>query len=509
MAPHFVTLSKLLAAHNALPNTPSSHAVALAQVDATEKKNEYLINEHAAVGFPTLKLYASGRLISEFDGSRDSQSMLQYIKDALLFRSSRIVEYLRTRQDLDAFLNRSADRPVVLSIFHPHYDPASVYPLHIRPCPESWHAATRRMRKISAPSVSFGAVAHHALLLPPDEQDMPRFRRVARVPFAPAIVGAPSGKRFWQAAEWWFPGVRETDSMETFMHVSTVEYSTYVVLDRFIAPVMLDTTRPLALAFVSGEGPSWTDRGFLIFSAKLRVQPRFASLYVNVSRYPEFAHYVSAVRGDEKNSSMLKRQYVVYRGGVSRPMIETFKEGSNQTVFQWLNERGKQINKSNFAIPPGVVFDLDKDSWQHIFEYDGRGVLLELYRSSCGACKRFASAYQKVARMLMPHSGALVVARLDVEKHSIPSTPKVPPLKFVPTVVYIPPGGDGILYEGARTARAVSQFARIQSETEDIPFERLSLVEIAAEYLLYIGLVMILLGVLTGRSTRNKNEHIT
>lgn len=293
------------------------------------------------------------------------------------------------------------------------------------------------------------------------------------------------------------------------MHVSTIGYSTYVVLNRVIAPIMLDTTRPLALAFVRGEGPSWTDNGYLIYAARLRVQPRITSLYVNVSRYAEFAQYIGVIHEDEKNSSVLKNQYVLYRSGVSRPMIETFNGGSNQAVFQWLNERGKQINKSNFAIPPGVVFDLDRDSWEHIFKYDGRGVLLELYRSDCGACKRFAGVYQKVAKMLMPHAGALIVTRLDVKRYSIPSSPKVPRLESVPTVVYMPPGGEGIPYEGVRAARAVSRFAREQSETEDIPFERLGLMEMAAEYLLYIGLVMVLLGILAGRSTRNKREHIT
>lgn len=508
MAPHFITLSELIATHNALSNTSSSHVVTLAEVDASNQKNERLINTHA-YAFPTLKLYASGRLISEFNGPRNPQSMLQYIQDALFFRSSQIVEYIHTRQDLDTFLNQSANRPVVLSIFHPEYDPALIYPPHIRPCPESWHATGRRMRNFSAPSVSFAAVTQHALLLPPDEQNMRRFRRIAKVPFAPAIAAASNGGQFWQTADWWFPGVREADSMETFMHVATVEHGAYIVLDRVLAPVLLSTTRPLALVFTNSEGPSWEDREFMIAAASQKVEPRFLSFFMTVSKHAEFSQHVGIIREDEENRTMSENRYVVYRGAVLEPMVEIFVKGDKQDVSQWLNKQAKQVNKSNFAISPGAVLDLDGDSWDHIFKYDGRGVLLELYRSDCGACRQFASVYQKVAKLLLPHTGAMVVASLDLSIHSIPTNPRLPPFKFLPTVVYVPPGGEGIPYEGIKAARALSQFARLQSETENIPFGRLSWAEMAAEYLLYTGVVMIIIGIVCRRSIRNKSEHVT
>lgn len=507
LAPHFAELAALIDKHNNELSNTAADRVLVAEVDASKSQNTELVSTHADT-VPTIKLYSGGRLLSEYTGVRRADPMWEYVHSTLRFRASGIIEDVRTREDLTAFLNKNADRPVVVSVFHPTYNPDTIYPSHVRPSSERWHETARHMRSGSAPSVAFAAVADPDLLLPSHPQTLARFHRVARVPFVPALVAAPRGVVFWECAEWWFPALRESDSMETFMHVSVLPSDDYVAVDSLNARYILASKRPLAIVF-GKHAPSWQDRQFLRNAARQKMNPRFVALYVNASEEVGFAEHVGVVEEDGGNATGEEMVYVVYRAGNSLPHVARYARRTESALGEWLREQAKSINRSNVVTVPGKVLELDLDSWGHVFEYDGRGVLLELYRSDCGACKRFAETYDKAARMLTLHTGAIVVARFDLKHYSLPVSPKLPSYGYVPTVMYVPPGGEAVTFTGSRAPRAIAKFARFQANTEDVPLNRLGLLEIAGGVLFQAGLVLTLSGIAILRRSQKKREHVT
>lgn len=505
LAPHFTDLAARIEKHNEHLSSTTAEHVQVAEVDASRSENSELVSTHADA-FPTIKLYSAGRLVSEYTGVRRADPMWDYVYSTLHFRSSRIIEDVRTKEELSVFLNKNVHRPVVISLFHPVYNPDAIYPPHVRPSSETWHATASLMRGGSAPSVAFAAVADPDLMLPSHAKT--RFHRVARVPFIPALVAAPRGANFWEYAEWWFPGLRESDSMETFMHVSVVSHDEYVIVNSLNARYMLASKRPLAIVF-GKHAPSWQDRQFLRNAAKQRMDPQFVALYVNASEQVGFVEHVRDVRDDGGNGTGEEVAYILYRAGNSVPYVARYARGTELSLSEWLSEQALDMNQSNVITVPGKVLELDLDSWGHLFEYDGRGVLLELYRSDCGACKRFRETYEKVARMLTPHAGAIVVARFDVKHYSLPASPKLPSYGYVPTIMYVPPGGEAVSFAGSRAPRAIAKFAQFQADAEDIPLRRLRLVEIAGGILFQAGLLLTLSGIAISRRSQKKREHVT
>lgn len=500
-APHFLTLASLISSNNSHLNTTASPEITLAEVDASNERNHYLITAHA-IGFPTLKLFSSGRLLSEYTGPRQPQPMFDFLQQTLRIRSAALVEPLRTRHDLDIFLNQSATRPVILTIFHPDFHSSSIYPPHIRPSLDVWDSATHLMRNTTRPDVLFASVSNPSYLIPTDPINKARFRSIAPTPYHPVLVAAADASHFWDLAQWWFPAMRHADSMQTFMHLSTLSRDRYIVLDPILAPIIMQTTNPIAIAFGKYDKPSWNQREFLLTAANRHAEPRIIAVYAKLDDHKDFAEHVGVFAEDQEERHASRGQYVVYRSGVMKPFVDILAPDSTVNANKWVKRHAQEFEKSKILPRPGQVLDIDHDSWSSLFQHDGRGVLLALYSSDCAACKRFEAVFADVARMLAPHAGAVVVARYDVSRETVPSEPKLPDFETVPTVIYVPSGGDGVLFEGFQWRWAIASFARLQSETEEMPFASLGVMSVFAWYFGAAGFA--LLGVAVGLDVTNR-----
>eukprot|EP00177_Eucheuma_denticulatum_P008821 GFKZ01016021.1.p1 GENE.GFKZ01016021.1~~GFKZ01016021.1.p1 ORF type:complete len:591 (+),score=61.23 GFKZ01016021.1:434-2206(+) len=513
-APHFLALSSLISSNNSHVNTTAPTQVTLAEVDASNKRNFDLINAHAR-GFPTLKLFSSGRLLSEYTGPRQPQPMFDFLQQTLRIRSAVLVEPLRTRQDLTIFLNQSGSRPVILTIFHPDFHPSSIYPPHIRPSPDAWQSAILVMRNTTRPNVLFASVSNPSHILPTDPINKVRFQSLAPTPYHPVLVAAADASRFWDLAQWWFPDMRHADSMQTFMHLSTLLRDRYIVLDPVLAPIILQTKNPIAIAFGKHSEPSWNQREFLLNAADRDAEPRIVAVYAKLEDYKDFSEHVGVMPEDQEEKHALRGQYVVYRSGVMNPFVDIFEPGGSANVNKWVKQHAQAFEKSRILPKPGQVLDINRDSWSSLFQHDGRGVLLALYRSDCNACKRFEAVFKNAAKMLAPHAGAVVVARFDISREDVPSEPKLPDFETVPTVIYVPGGGDGVLFEGFHWRWALARFARLESETEEIPFASVGVMSLFAWYLGAAGFALLGVGVglnvtyrLRRRFSKHKTDHL-
>lgn len=506
LSPHFTALAEKIQEHNKQPGLSSDQFVTIAEVDNSREQNKPIINAHA-LGFPTLKLFFAGRLVSEYEGPRRPQQMLAYIMSALYFRSTDLVVPLTSLDELDNFLNHSALRPVVISVFHEKFDKGKLYPPHVGVCAERWRFVAGRMRNGSAPNVAFASVTDPSLLVPRTEPAHGRFTRMRRLPYVPALAAAASGRRFWQRASWWYPGMHGDDSMEAFMHVNTLPENQYGIVNTLNARYFLSTIRPLVLAFGNENAPTWDDRAFLLEAARFSIEPRLVPLYVRTQNFEVFAEHVGVLGEGAVNEADGDSAYLLYRTAASRPAVLRYLRQSGMSSSQWLGDVAREVNRSNIEMLPGKVLDLDSENWDHVFQFDARGVLLELYRSDCSACKRFANSYENAAKMLSPHSGAIAVTRFDVAKNFLPESPKLPSQKHVPAVVFVPHGGAAVAFEGWSTPGAIANFARQQADVEHIALARLGIAEMAGGLLFQLGMVTFVAGlVIVSKTSRRKRK---
>lgn len=95
---------------------------------------------------------------------------------------------------------------------------------------------------------------------------------------------------------------------------------------------------------------------------------------------------------------------------------------------------------------------LDAGSYNSTLQ-ENRFVLVEYYSPHCGHCTRFAKDYDRVAAQL---SGEVVVAAVDASRER--AIAALEGVKGYPTFkIFV--GGEGVKYEGTRTAEAIVQFA--------------------------------------------------
>ncbi|CDF38493.1 unnamed protein product [Chondrus crispus] len=506
-APHYEALAGLVADYNQGENITDSNRVVIAQVDASKASNEILVSVHAS-GFPTMKLFASGYAISQYEGARKPEAMWKFVLSTLHSRLSPAFRLIESRSELEDFLEQSHHQTRIISLFHPRVQLSSIYPRHVHVSAEAWRETTREMRDGAALPVAFAAVSDPSMLLPTNYEKLDSYHSKVHVLSSPALAGAPQGADFWENVEWWFPELKESDSMETFMHVLAVDHRDFTSLDISMGRYILSSRRPMAIVF-SYNVPSDNDRQFLRLAAEQNFKPRFLSLFANLSEHRAFAEHIGVLdSGDTENVSQ-KSIYTLYRESSLYPHVSQFDDSGNVSQSEWFKREAKTFAQNHVQTVPGEVFELSEDDWKSLFEYDGRGVLLELYHSDCASCKRPSSVFSKAARLLTSHSGAVVVARFNLETFSLPPSPSLPPVDDVPVIVYVPAGGEAVKFEGARAPTAIAWFGRTQSGTDQIPLHRLQWSDMLASLMFYFGLISAIIGGVLWRKAGKKNEHVT
>lgn len=506
-APHYEALAEFVAEYNRHENRAEIERIVIAHVDASKFQNEDLVASHAH-GFPTVKLFASSRMISEYRGARKPKAIWNFVLSTQNSRLSPAFDLLDTRAELESFLERNRNRSRIISIFHPHAKLSAIYPRFVHFSAEDWTTTTRELRDRSNSSVAFAAVAEPSMLMPLDGSDMRFHKSKAPLQIAPALAAAPQGAEFWESVTWWYPGLRESDSIETFMHVAAIEGQNFTSLDVWMGSRIFPSRRPMAIVFSHSE-PSHEDREFLRLAAMQNTNPRFLSLFANVTEHGAFAEHIGVVSSGEGEQVSRGSTYVTYREGNLLPHVSLYNEAQGDSLKQWLTIEAKKMNSSNLSTTAGEVLDLNEKNWEPLFQYDGRGVLLELYRSECASCKATSGVFAKVATRLTPHAGSVVVARFNMMKSVLPPSPELPRNATVPAIFYIPPGGQAVKFEGFPAPTAIARFARFYSETSQIYIDGPGWLGRFAAFLFYLGAVSILLGSLMWRRARKKNEHVT
>lgn len=497
----FAQLVHPLRRHNANASTPPRARVQLAQVDASNRRTAALLRRHSAAGFPTLKLYRSAALVAEHNGPRTTSAMFQFLLHSIALSQLPLLSHLPSERRVRRFLDAVHDRPVVLSV-HP-------------PPPLFVHTASE-MRTSTASTAAFATVAHPALLmLNRTNRNLNRLqRRYAR---APMLAAAPSAATFGARAQFWFPHVRDGESVPSFIHAAVAPPHQPIQLSRRTAPHVLHAERPMLLAFGAPDAPTWSDIYFLAHADA--EPPHLLPVYIPIARFPDFANFVglNVSRLPLDRDAFLRdwnTQFVVYSPANMHPVLSRYDPAMNVSGATWLYQQRQRVNSTLVDTYAGELMHFSHRQLKAMLSFDGRGVLLLTYTAHCRLCEKYANVMRKVATVLKPHAGFIVVARVDVGDGFpyIAEVNNLDAIKTAPSIVWLCAGERVVLYQGSMSAHAVSRFAR-QMAAVPAQFERgVEWVNVTAAYALVIGLGLIVTAQLLWRRKRarfTKRQHVT
>lgn len=518
MAKDFVELSFKVSEHNRASATPQNHTIKAIEVDASKKENRPVLEAHAPA-FPTLKLFRSGKLITEFFGPRQVTPMYEFLMRSLEVADRPLVTHLGTPKQVEDFLAVGSDRPVIISLFQPRVGSAiekdtiarNHFPSHIQLSATEWDETIEIMHEHTAPQAIFATVPHPSLLVTDSLQE--RFDGIKSRHFVPPLLAAaPRASSFNTSAEWYFPGVRDGAPASSFMHTAIIGDEQFVTLGEHNSPHILETTRPLAIAFGRKDSPGYYEEEFLLDAAEQQSSPKILPVYASMKHSLDFAEHVGLNVSDfHTNEGSLEKwetKYVMYRFGNRGPVTEFYSEKDETSTGSWLRQQARNVNETDVATTAGEVLELDTSSWENLFEFDGRGVILELYDSECSSCN-LQSTSTRVAAQLREFAGSIIVARFDIGSYELPKWPVLANDTSAPEMVWVAPGETPTAYDGFRSSRGVARFAL---EISGLKGEDVDWIDVLLSYMVVVGVCMTVAGIwimYRARRQKWKRDHVT
>eukprot|EP00178_Gracilaria_changii_P006671 TRINITY_DN21644_c0_g1_i1.p1 TRINITY_DN21644_c0_g1~~TRINITY_DN21644_c0_g1_i1.p1 ORF type:complete len:635 (+),score=137.61 TRINITY_DN21644_c0_g1_i1:1121-3025(+) len=482
----FQSLAQLVLTHNRNRTTARESCIALAEVDASDERTEPLVRKYSPSGFPTLKLYRAGAFVAEYFGRKRVSDMFDFLTTATSAPRAPLMHHLRSVSELHAFIPTLGERSLVLSTMPPS---------------EHFMRTAAVMRSSLSPTTAFATVQHASMLLP--NHSHPELHallaRYARLPHAAAI---PDATMFPASLRWWFPNVRDSQSLPSFMYTAVRELHQPIQLSLRDAPLVLQSELPMLLAFGATDTPSWDD---LFFLAHADVEPpALLPVYMHVSNFLHFARYVTL---NTSNLTRWNTQYVVYRSANIDPYISKFGDTANVTGATWLYQQRQLINQTSVHTVAGELNMLNHMQLQCLLKYDARAVLLLLYTQHCAKCHSYASQLKHVAKRLEAHAGFIVVAAVSAHQR-LPSVPEVSGLhdlpRNVPLIVWLSAGERVHVYDGVMSVNAISRYARQRAAVRTRFDNALEWNDVLSAYVLLMGVMMILVAMLLSRASSQR-----
>jgi hypothetical protein len=485
--------------------------VRVLEVDCSHISNRQVCDAYVPGGYPTLKLFRKSKVLDEYHGARDAKPLCDWIKRAVsfVFEDPRVVQ-ISSKADLDTFLQGLIDRPVVISASGPST------PLDVR---TEWNSTVDVMRERSARNVAFVSVPDWTVLVGPRES-LAWANFTSGIPFcgmAPFAIGSHSAAALLAEgkATWWFDGVAGADSLETFMHLSTMSTTGGGRLVEENAEFVTATMQwTLVLMLDSAPGPSWVlEDKMAMFAPRVRVLP----IYFRPSDVPGLRDHLGFEnRESDEFAGLDKIEFAIYRaasGGVEKLRYSTSSPSDVKSLLSWadtyaewgvnmtsrasdvireeIEERYKMIeisrlsprlvgtnnpsrgsrSSANFTKLVEMCAVMSKpvtvvaSSWSRIVERDGRSVLLLLFQNDCVACRLFMPTFDSVAEII---AGDIDAARSVFAAQMLITSNELPPYlerpHHMPAVYMLVAGESPLLYSGHLRAEDIASFARQQGK---------------------------------------------
>lgn len=397
--------------------------VVLADVDATVE--EELAAKYHVSGFPTLKLFANGKELTDYNGGRDKESMLKFIERAQLPPFDDLADAAAAA----AFAKSGEGKAWVVGV---GLDDKGI---------AGMTKASFALRDVMPDSIEFGVA-----------KDAKAVEALAK--------GLDAGKVYLlrdeeSAARTALPyDSKAYDSIEKF--VKTAALPVWQEFTQENAELYTELSTPLIVGFFK----SGTDKVATMMEAvakKKRDNGKVVFAWVNEEKLASFQEYVDLVGADPAICAYAFESDLRY-------MLPADTKFSDEVFEAWVDDliagKVKPAKKSQ-PIPEkndGPFYDVVGDSWTNMVEDPEKDVLIAQVASWCGHCKATVPILAKVAEELKKAGVDTVrIAKMDATENDASEAYKA---KGFPTIHFFPAGKEqvGLEYDGDRTSKAFIEY---------------------------------------------------
>lgn len=380
----------------------------LVDLDATVEKE--LAAKYGVKGFPTLKLFSKGEVISDYKGGRTKDALIQYIERALL-----------------PSVTECGDADAVSSFVEKNKGKAILFGAALDKMAAEYKKVSMSLRDVLPDTVAFASVTDTALLKSLAGKDVEA--DTILLIRDDATTDVYSGK---------------PEELEEWAKVATLPL--FAELSRDNASIYTELDRPIFILF---QDPAKKDQDLNDAITKISKDSRssgaLAFAWINAVELKSFAEHVGVA---DKDPAIAIYEF---KGDTKYIFSEEY---SVEALTKWVSDfvAGKIVATTKSEPIPEKNDEPVKivvgDSWEDIVMDESKDVLIEQYAPWCGHCKKLAPVLDELAADLKGVE-TLVIAKMDATKNDAPKEYKA---QGYPTLHFFPAGSkSGVAFDGGRS----------------------------------------------------------
>lgn len=378
----------------------------LVDLDATVEKD--LAQKYDIKGFPTLKLFSKGEVISDYKGGRSKDALVKYVERAML-----------------PSVTECADSDAVEAFVKEHTGKMIFFGAALDKLASDYKKVSMSLRDVMPDSVAFGSVTDQALVKTLTDQEVPADSVLLKRDDGSTEVytGKPEGLEEWA----------KVSSLPLFAELSRENANIYTELDKPIFILFQDPAKKDEAVNKAITGIAKVNRGSLAF------------VWINIVELKSFAEHIGVAEMspavaiyDFKTDMKYVYSEEYSEDGLGK-WVKSYADGTLEPTT-----KSEEIPEKNDE-PVKVVVG---KSWDDIVVDESKDVLVEQYAPWCGHCKKLAPILDELAADLKGVE-TLVIAKMDATKNDAPKEYKA---QGYPTLHFFKAGSKtGVPYNGGRT----------------------------------------------------------
>lgn len=395
----------------------------LVDLDATQEKD--LATKYGIRGFPTLKLFSKGEVISDYKGGRTKDAFVKYIERALL-----------------PSVEECADADAVSKFVKDNEGKSIVFGAALDKLAAEFKKASMSLRDSMPDSIVFGSVTDVALL-----KDL-----------ASADVAADSILilRDDKSTDTY---TGEPEGLEEWIKLSALPI--FGELSRETAGIYTDIDKPVFIFFQDPDKKDETAYNTVLDVAKESRGQGFVFTWINNVELKSFAEHLGVA---DKSPAIAIYDFksdtkYIYSEDLTKDNLSTWvsKVSKGEVNPTMKSEPVPEKNDEPVKVVVG-------DTWADIVEDESKDVLIEQYAPWCGHCKKLAPILDELAKKLEGVE-TLVIAKMDATQNDAPKDYKA---RGYPSLHFFAAGSKkGVSYDGGRTLEDFVKFLQENATNKD------------------------------------------
>eukprot|EP00698_Gefionella_okellyi_P010985 TRINITY_DN2881_c0_g1_i2.p1 TRINITY_DN2881_c0_g1~~TRINITY_DN2881_c0_g1_i2.p1 ORF type:complete len:490 (+),score=111.38 TRINITY_DN2881_c0_g1_i2:60-1529(+) len=373
----------------------------LADVDCTVEQE--LASEYGIQGFPTLKLFQKGALVSDYRGRHTKAALVEFVMSNVQPATTK----LSSEAEVQEFIGKSGT--VVISLSSDATEAAG------------FEAVARELRE-TVPNTFFAQV---------DNGDL----------FAKA--GGEAGKKIVVRSNGEVSSTSDTADLANFIVIQSLPLVGSISGET--AALYQRANLGLFLAFID-ESKDNAATLETLRAVATATRGKLSAVTADGIKFARFMEHMG-LKGDLPQwgiHHMSKDENHPYSGAT---------DADSLTAWAQTYIKGElKVKLKSEAIPETqdeAVVKVVGDSWNDVVMNSDKDVLVEQYAPWCGHCKTLAPIYEELAQDLAS-VGTVTIAKMDATVNDAPTEYKA---RSFPTIHFFPAGANkkGVPYKGGRT----------------------------------------------------------